>query len=102
MTRGDKGVLAVVVAACAACCAGPLLAVLAAIGVTSAVAAFALPGLAVVTVGAGGGIWWLRRRRLAGCATPPGAVDLVAPILRARDGGRDGDGPTDSATRIVQ
>ena len=101
MTRGDKSVLAVVVAACAACCVGPLLAVLAMIGVTSAVAAFVLPGLAVVTVAAGGGIWWRRGRSRAGCATPAGTVDLAMPTLRPVEHEQDGARPTDSATRHI-
>ena len=102
MTRGDKGVLVAVVAACAACCAGPLLAVLAAIGVTSALAAFVLPGLAVVTVAAGGGVWWLRRRSRAGCVNLPRTVDLAMPTLRPVGEVHDGASASESATRHVQ
>ena len=88
-TRGEQTVLVAVVAACTACCAGPLLAVMVAIGVTSAVAAFVLPGLGLVTVAAGGGLWWGRRRSRAHCATPSGAVSVAMPTLRPAENGRD-------------
>jgi len=90
MSRGGKGVLAVVAAACVVCCAGPLLAFLAAIGVASAVAAVFLPALAVVAVGAGGGIWWLRQRSRTHCETPAGVVSLAMPTLRPVEVARDG------------
>ena len=72
------------VVACAACCAGPLLALLAAIGVTSAVAAIWLPALAVVALASLIGIWWLRRRRVNACPLPQ-VVDVPAPTISQDD-----------------
>jgi hypothetical protein len=69
-------------AACAVCCAGPLLAVLAAVGVTAGVAAVAVPALAVVAVAAFGGVWWLRRRARARCAVlAAGSQELGLPTV---------------------
>jgi hypothetical protein len=70
------------------CCAGPLLAVLAAVGLTVSVAALAVPALSVVAIAAFAGVWWVRRRDRAGCAvpaTPPGPVEVTAPTLRQPD-----------------
>lgn len=53
-----------VITACAACCAGPGLAVLAALGVTTTILAVFLPVAAVaLLVGAGGVVLWRRRAR---------------------------------------
>jgi len=83
--RGRDGVVALwgaAVVACAVCCAGPLLAVLAAVGVSAGVAAVAVPALAVVAVAAFGGVWWLRRRAPARCSVPAvGSQDLGMPIV---------------------
>ena len=80
---GVTAVWGAAVAACAVCCAGPLLAVLAAVGVTAGVAAVAVPALAVVAVAAFGGAWWLRRRARVRCAVPAGAgpSDLGIPTV---------------------
>ncbi|MGW3457999.1 hypothetical protein ACWDRL_31525 [Streptomyces albidoflavus] len=76
------GTGAAAVAACAVCCAGPLLAVLGGIGVTSAIGALWLPVLAVLAVAAGLGILVVRRRRrTASCRTAPAQADLGMPTL---------------------
>ncbi|MGW5153184.1 hypothetical protein [Rhodococcus koreensis] len=69
------------VAACAVCCAGPLLTLLAGIGVVSAGAALWMPALATVAVAAGLGAVIVRRRRRRACRTPAGPVDLNIPTL---------------------
>ncbi|MGW3661027.1 hypothetical protein ACWD6R_37725 [Streptomyces sp. NPDC005151] len=73
-------------AACAVCCAGPLLAVLGGIGLTSAVGAFWMPALAVVAAGAGISFVLVRRRRRAvACSTgDEGPVDLGMPTAPDR------------------
>ena len=80
---GRGGVVALwsaVVSVCAVCCVGPLLAVLAAVGVTAGVVALAVPGLAVVAAVAFGGLWWLERRQHPRCADPgPSPADLGMP-----------------------
>ena len=68
------------VVACAACCAGPLLALSAAIGVTSAVAAIWVPALALLALASMVGIWRLRRRRVNACPVPQ-VVDVHAPTF---------------------
>jgi hypothetical protein len=77
------------VAACAVCCAGPLLAALAAVGVSAGVAAVAVPALAVVAVAALGGGWWLRHRARARCGSSSTAAhdraDLGIPVVGPRD-----------------
>lgn len=83
--RGAAALWVAAVGACAVCCAGPLLAVLAAVGLTAGVAASAVPALAAVTAAALGGIWWVRRRTGKQCAAPEapaGAVALDNPVLR--------------------
>ncbi|MET7664721.1 MerR family DNA-binding protein [Streptomyces sp. NPDC005463] len=76
---------AAAVAACAVCCAGPLLAVLGGIGVTSAIGALWMPVLAVLAVAAGPGVVVVRyRRRTASCRTAPAAVDLGMPAVAHR------------------
>ncbi|MEW1757603.1 hypothetical protein AB0393_13955 [Streptomyces cyaneofuscatus] len=65
------------VAACAVCCAGPLLAVLGGIGVTSAIGALWMPVLAVLAVTAAVGFAVVRRRRKpTACRTIPAPADL--------------------------
>ena len=84
-----------VIAACAVCCAGPLLAVLAAVGVTAGVAALAVPALVVIALAASAGVWWVRRRAQARCAasaTPPGPVEVAVPALRQPDSTDEGSG----------
>ncbi|MFG2683082.1 hypothetical protein [Streptomyces sp. NPDC048392] len=79
---GTLGAGAAAVAACAVCCAGPLLAVLGAIGVTSALGALWMPALVVLAVAAGLGILVVRhRRRTASCSTAPVSADLGMPTV---------------------
>jgi drug/metabolite transporter (DMT)-like permease len=74
------GVLGVGAAACAACCAGPILGLLAAIGIGTAagVALFGVAGLLVAVIGA---VFLMRRRarRQVPCGTEgPVPVELGA------------------------
>ncbi|WP_262418172.1 hypothetical protein [Streptomyces sp. SP2-10] len=81
---GALGAGAAAVAACAMCCAGPLLAVLGGIGVTSAIASLWLPVLAVPAVVAGIVALVLRRRReTAACRTASTRADLGMPAIGA-------------------
>ena len=90
MTRNrDLGPLAAagaVVVTCAACCAGPLLAFLAAAGVSSAIAAWRVPLLAIgagVTVGAALPI---EHRSIAAQASDPDvAIDALGIDVLAAD-----------------
>ncbi|MPY52299.1 hypothetical protein FPZ41_28495 [Streptomyces sp. K1PN6] len=64
------------------CCAGPLLAVLGGIGVTSAIGALWMPVLAVLAVAAGIGVLVVRRRRrTTACRTVPARADLGMPTV---------------------
>lgn len=66
------------VAACAVCCAGPILAVLAAIGLGTT-AGFALFGVAAILLGAAAvGFVLVRRHRRAKTCTPAAAPVAVA------------------------
>ncbi|WP_405819508.1 hypothetical protein OG241_29745 [Streptomyces sp. NBC_01390] len=79
---GILGTGTAALAACAVCCAGPLLAVLGGIGVTSAVGALWMPVLAVMAVAAGLGVLMVRRRRRkVACRTAPALTDLGMPTL---------------------
>ncbi|MFJ9968711.1 hypothetical protein [Streptomyces avermitilis] len=79
---GTLGAGAAALAACAVCCAGPILAVLGGIGVTSAIGALWMPALAVLAVAAGLGVLVVRRRsRAASCHTAPVPADLGMPTL---------------------
>ncbi|KOU18388.1 hypothetical protein ADK49_12970 [Streptomyces sp. WM6349] len=76
------GAGALAVLACAACCIGPILTFLGALGAASAIGAFWVPALAVITVFALAGTAWVlhRRRRTAACRTEQSApVDLGFP-----------------------
>ncbi|GAA0658792.1 hypothetical protein GCM10010193_06930 [Kitasatospora atroaurantiaca] len=76
---GALGAGTAAVAACAVCCAGPVLAVLGGIGITSAIGAMWMPALAVA---AGLGVLVLRRRRrTASCRTGPVPADLGMPFV---------------------
>jgi hypothetical protein len=66
--RSNIGLTAAAAVACAVCCAGPIIGVLAAIGLTTGLAAIAIPALAVVAVAAIGAALLLRRRARARCA----------------------------------
>ncbi|WP_405192801.1 hypothetical protein [Streptomyces anulatus] len=79
---GAFGAGAAAVAACAVCYAGPLLAVLGGIGVTSTIGALWVPVLAVLAVAAGLGVLVVRhRRRRASCGTARARADLGMPKL---------------------
>ena len=68
--KENAAILGVGVAACAACCAGPIIGVLAAIGLGTA-AGFALFGTLAILVGAAvAGSVFLRRRRRSALAVP--------------------------------
>jgi hypothetical protein len=88
--RSIAGPGALMAAACVACCAGPILSVLAAIGLTSAVAAVWMPVfgvIAVFTVVGGWSVHRRSRRSAAGCgAHHSGVVDLPMPTGSARPG----------------
>ncbi|MFJ3172086.1 hypothetical protein ACIPJK_15050 [Streptomyces roseus] len=79
---GTLGAGAAAVAACAACCAGPLVAVLGGIGITSSIAALWMPALVVLAVAAGLGVLVvLHRRRTSACRTAPAPTDLGMPAM---------------------
>ncbi|MGW2822743.1 hypothetical protein ACWC24_17355 [Streptomyces sp. NPDC001443] len=79
---GTLGAGAAALAACAVCCAGPILAALASVGVTSAIGALWMPALAVLAVTAGLGFLVVRnRRRTTSCHTAPSRADLGMPTL---------------------
>lgn len=89
---GPLGAGAAALAGCAVCCAGPLLAVLGGIGVTSAVGALWMPVLAVLAVAAGLGVFMVRRRRRkAACRTAPALTDLGMPTLGPVPGRSEGE-----------
>ena len=77
--RESAAIVGVGAAACAVCCAGPILAVLAAIGLGAAVG-FALFGVIAIVVGAvlAALVVVRRRRRAATCA--PGEVSDAVPV----------------------
>jgi mercuric ion transport protein len=89
-TRKENAtILGVGVAACAACCAGPILGVLAAIGLGTA-AGFLLVGTVALVVGAAviALVVLRRRRRTADCtpmAIEPTPVELAAKRSRSTD-----------------
>ncbi|MFF3617337.1 hypothetical protein [Streptomyces sp. NPDC002580] len=90
---GTLGAGAAAVAACAVCCAGPILAVLGSIGVTSAIGALWMPALAVLTVAAGLGVFVVRRRRRrVSCHTAPAWADLGMPAFGPPPGATDSNG----------
>jgi hypothetical protein len=78
--RHHAGTVAVLVATCAACCAGPILGLLAAAGIFTAVG-LALAGVAGLLVLVPAGVWLAARRhgRRGACPAPeaPTPVDLV-------------------------
>jgi hypothetical protein len=85
--KENAAIVGVGVAACAVCCAGPILAVLAAIGLGTA-AGFALFGTAAVVVGAVliAFVVVRRRRRAAACAITqmPATVTVELTDTRSR------------------
>lgn len=78
--RGDRAAVAGVgVAACAACCAGPILGVLAAIGLTTAAATFVFGAVALLVAGVVMLVLLQRRRaknRNCGSGAQPVEVQL--------------------------
>ncbi|MFG2302442.1 hypothetical protein [Actinacidiphila glaucinigra] len=75
--------LAACAVCCAVCCAGPLLAVLGGIGITSAIGALWMPALAVLAVAAAVAVVVVhRRRRAASCRTTTTHADLGMPTVR--------------------
>ena len=81
--KESAAIVGVGAVACAACCAGPILGLLAAIGVGTA-AGFALFGTVAIAVGAIATFVVLgrRRRRATSCIPNPGAVFLDRPTVR--------------------
>jgi len=84
-TRHSAALVGAGVAACAVCCAGPILAILAAIGLGTA-AGYALLGAVAVLLGAAAlAVVLIRRRRRAGrCVPTPQAVPVELTDLRSR------------------
>jgi hypothetical protein len=80
----NVGLIGAAVAACAVCCAGPIIGVLAAIGLTTGLAAIAFSALAVVAVAAIGAALLLRRRARARCA-PKRLTDIEILAVRPTD-----------------
>jgi uncharacterized membrane protein len=80
--KRTAGVIGVGVVACAACCAGPVLGVLAAIGVASVVG-YLLAGVAALVVGAAAAGWFILRRgaRQRACV-PQRVVPVEMPTTR--------------------
>jgi hypothetical protein len=85
--KENAAIVGVGVAACAVCCAGPILGVLAAIGLGTA-AGFALFGTGVILIGAALIAFVLvrRRRRAAACAPTeaPDAIPVELNGMRSR------------------
>lgn len=83
---GPAGAVAVL---CAACCIGPILSVLAAVGIGSAIGALWVPAHAVVAFGAGLGVLWVRHsggRRAGSCGSHHDrVVDLDMPTVPSQD-----------------
>lgn len=84
--KENTTIVGVGVAACAVCCAGPILGVLAAIGLGTA-AGLALFGAAAIILGAAALAFVLvrRRRRTASCAAmPPASVAVELTKMQSR------------------
>lgn len=85
--KENAAIVGVGVAACAVCCAGPILAVLAAIGLGTA-AGFAIFGTLALVVGAAltAFVVMRRRRRAAACAATetPETVPVELTSMRSR------------------
>jgi hypothetical protein len=98
LLRGDNALLGAAVAACAVCCAGPLLALLAAIGLTSAMLAIAVPAFAIVAAVSAVAVMWLRRRSRSRCPAPRRVTDLQLTTVHPADPAPpDPAGPGDDA-----
>jgi hypothetical protein len=85
MNRPERVALTGAAAVCGACCAGPILGLLAVIGLGTALglATYGLLGLLVAVVGAVGVVMVRRRRRARACSTAAGPVAVSAPTIRA-------------------
>lgn len=83
---GPAGAAAVL---CAACCVGPVLSVLAAVGIGSAIGALWLPMLVMVALAAGLAALWVQRSARShalGCGSDHGrVVDLEMPTTPPQD-----------------
>ena len=77
--KDSATIVGVGVAACAACCAGPIIGVLAAIGLGTA-AGFALFGIFAVLVGAAAVAFVLVRRRRRARACTPARAPTEVPV----------------------
>jgi hypothetical protein len=82
--KENATIIGVGVAACAVCCAGPILAVLAAIGLGAA-AGFALFGTIALVVGAAAiAFVFGRRRRATGCARTESPEPVLVELTDTR------------------
>lgn len=83
--KENAAIIGVGVAACAVCCAGPILGVLAAIGLGSA-AGFALFGAFAIVVGVAvvAFVLMLRRRRVTACAVAESAEPVPVELTKMR------------------
>lgn len=80
--RENLAMVGVATVACAACCAGPILGLLAAIGLGTATG-FAWFGSAALVIGAAAILLVLRRRRGRECGTTPEPVPVAVAITRS-------------------
>jgi hypothetical protein len=85
--RDRAAVVGIGAAACAVCCAGPILGLLAAIGLGTA-AGFALFGVLALPIAVATGVvlYFRRRRRRTTCASGPEVVQVEPPRVRAARG----------------
>jgi uncharacterized membrane protein len=83
--KDNATIVGVGTVACAACCAGPILGVLASIGIGT-VLGYALFGIAAVVLGAVAITVVVKRRRgrVSDCAPTPGPVAVPEPSGRGR------------------
>lgn len=83
--KDNAFILGVGLAACAVCCAGPMLAVAAAIGLGTA-AGFALFGTIAILVGAAvmAFVVIIRRRRAQSCSSSESSVPVEVTSIRSR------------------
>jgi mercuric ion transport protein len=85
VNRPERVAVVGAAAVCGACCAGPILRLLAAIGLGTALglATLGLLGLVVAAVGVVGVFMVRRRRRARACSTTARTVLVPAPTIRA-------------------
>jgi mercuric ion transport protein len=84
VTRPERVAVVGAAAVCGACCAGPILGLLAAIGLGTALglATYAVLGLVVAVAGIAA-VLVRRRRRARACSASGGPVAVPAPTIRA-------------------